>query len=157
MKLQNIFYFQAKNRTFYLIAVLILLVAAAYFNRDTSQNGNSAKFTDTTPEGFIDVNPGELSELMDQETGLVIIDVRTPGEWQDGIAEEALKINLNAHSFFDEIRDLDPDIPYLIYCNSGNRSRVASKMMIDAGFSKVYNYNGWHTQIRHEHHEWLSE
>ena len=42
----------------------------------------------------------------------------------------------------------DQDI--LIYCASGNRSTVASKILIDAGFKRIYN-------LRHGIAEWAEK
>lgn len=105
---------------------------------------------------FIDIQPGELEELLEQEE-VTIIDVRTSREWQGGIVEGALTINLNDPGFVERIGQLDADGHYLIYCNSGNRSRVASRLMLENGLENIYNYNGMHTQIRREHREISSE
>lgn len=154
MKLLDLFTFRTGNRTFYIIAALILLVVAAYLNRDSGQDTN---VKNPSVSGFVDINPGELSRLMNKEEDLVIIDVRTPGEWRNGKVAEALTIDLNSPKFQDEIQALDSSATYLIYCNSGNRSRVASNFMIESGFTNVYNYNGRHTRIRQEYSEWMSE
>ena len=168
MKIQDLIPFKGNNRTFYLIVGLILLGTAAWLHRETDspritgeriadEQDVSGRLSDMNAEGFIDVGPGDFAELRQQEEDLIIIDVRTPGEWQDGKVDEALTINLNGSSFHDEIRALDPDTPYLVYCNSGNRSRQASQIMIDEGFSRVYNYDGCHTEIRNEYRQWVME
>ncbi len=103
--------------------------------------------------GFSDIQPGGLADfLMAKEA--VIIDVRTPPEWERGMVEQALTINLNHRQFDQAIDELDRDATYLIYCNSGNRSRVASRRMVQMGFKNIYNYNGMHFQIRREYQEW---
>ncbi|MDG5767657.1 rhodanese-like domain-containing protein [Balneolales bacterium ANBcel1] len=99
---------------------------------------------------YIDIRPGELEKLL-AERDVVIIDVRTPAEWAGGTVEGALTINLSDPSFEERVTALDPDADYLIYCNSGNRSRVASHFMSANGFRSVFNYDGMHTQIRREH------
>ncbi len=102
---------------------------------------------------FTDIRPGNLGELLDSKE-VVIIDVRTPQEWDRGLVPEALRINLQDRAFADRIASLDPDANYLIYCNSGNRSRVASRYMINNGFRHVYNYDGSHFQIRREYEQY---
>ena len=42
----------------------------------------------------------------------------------------------------DRIGELDRDLPYVLYCNSGNRSADAAQLMTDLGFSEVYEVDG---------------
>ncbi len=102
--------------------------------------------------GFTDVNPGGLAEFLETNNA-VIIDVRTPREWDAGKVGSALTINLNHRGFNDAIAELDRDATYLVYCNSGNRSRIASARMVNMGFKNIYNYDGSHFQIRREYEE----
>ena len=100
---------------------------------------------------FTNIYPGNLSEILDKPD-LVIIDVRTPSEWKGGTVDVALLLNLHDRDFPDHIRQLSRDNPYLIYCNTGNRSQVVSRFMVREGFTRVFNYAGTHQQIRGEHH-----
>lgn len=100
---------------------------------------------------FSNIYPGNLADILD-EPDLVIIDVRTPAEWRGGVVEKALLLDLHHREFPDQIRQLDREKTYLIYCNTGNRSQVVSRFMVREGFSRVYNYAGTHQQIRGEYH-----
>lgn len=101
---------------------------------------------------YKDIQPGGLSELL-SEKEVVIIDVRTPAEWGRGKVGSALTFNLNHREFLSAVDELDREPSYLIYCNSGNRSRIASYHMTRMGFENIYNYNGTHFQIRQEYEE----
>ncbi len=77
----------------------------------------------------------------------LILDVRTPREYQSArIANSKLiPVQVLAQQI-ETISDYkDKDI--LIYCATGNRSTVASKILIDKGFKKIYNLksgiHGW--------------
>ncbi len=119
--------------------VLILLLLAS-----CSSSAQDARVTD--------IHPGGLADFLEQNNA-VIIDVRTPGEWEAGKVESALTINLGHRGFNEAIADLDRDATYLVYCNSGNRSRIATRRMVEMGFTNVYNYDGYHHQIRGEYKE----
>jgi rhodanese-related sulfurtransferase len=69
----------------------------------------------------------------------LIIDVRTPREYNAGHIPGAnlLPVQLFAQHLEQLEQYRDEDI--LLYCASGNRSTVAAKMLIDAGFTRVYN------------------
>ncbi len=72
----------------------------------------------------------------------IIVDVRTPGEFDGGHLEDALNLNFNSDTFRDELHKLDKDKTYLIYCRSGNRSAQAAAIMEDLGFREVYDMGG---------------
>ena len=76
------------------------------------------------------------------ESGVVTLDVRTPGEFAEGYIEGARLINFQSGNFENEIATLDKNATYAVYCRSGNRSGQAVKVMHDAGFHNVYNLNG---------------
>jgi len=102
--------------------------------------------------GFTDVNPGGLYQFLETNNA-VIIDVRTPREWDSGKVASAVTIDLSHRGFNDAVAELDRDATYLVYCNSGNRSRIASARMANMGFKNIYNYDGSHFQIRREYEE----
>ena len=77
----------------------------------------------------------------------MILDVRTPGEFAGGCIEgaELIPVQVLAAQLV-ELGSYRRD-PILLYCASGNRSTVAAKMLIDAGFEQVTNLRrgiaGW--------------
>ena len=76
------------------------------------------------------------------ESGVVTLDVRTPGEFAEGYMEGERLIDFQSGNFENEIATLDKNATYAVYCRSGNRSGQAVKVMKDAGFSNVFNMNG---------------
>ncbi len=121
---------------FRLIPVITLLLLVS-----CSSNAQQAE--------VVNIKPGNLAEFLGNNDA-VIIDVRTPGEWERGKVESALTINLNHPQFNQVISELDKDKTYLVYCNSGNRSSIASRRMAQMGFTSIFNYDGMHYQIRQE-------
>ena len=67
----------------------------------------------------------------------IIIDVRTPEEFAAGHLDGALLYNVQDPAFDAKIADLDPSIPYVVYCRSGNRSAQAVERMKAAGFTDL--------------------
>lgn len=98
-------------------------------------------------------NPGEIREMPILETitaeealllikenpDITIIDVRTTREYETGHIPGA--VNIPASTTFIDW-DLDPDIPYLVYCAAGGRSSSALRIMGEYGFTRVYNLRG---------------
>jgi len=67
----------------------------------------------------------------------VIIDVRTPEEFELGHLEGAVLINFKDASFDAKIAELDPNAEYIVYCRSGNRSAQAAARMREAGIGNI--------------------
>lgn len=68
-----------------------------------------------------------------------ILDVRTEGEFKSGHIPNASLLPVQILSKnIDQIEKYKNE-PIFVYCQSGNRSTVASKILIDEGFTKVYN------------------
>ncbi len=68
-----------------------------------------------------------------------ILDVRREREYRSGHLEGATLVPVQ--ELQKRIREVNQDRsePVLIYCASGNRSTVASKILIDHGFRNIYN------------------
>ncbi len=72
----------------------------------------------------------------------VIIDVRTPTEYNEGHIKNAKLIDIYSKDFANEIEKLDRNNSYYVYCRSGSRSSSAAGFMVSKGFTKVYNLSG---------------
>lgn len=95
-------------------------------------------------EGKIEYNKisaEEAKEIMDTEE-VIILDVRTEEEYKEGHIEGALLIpDYNLKDLAEsELPNKDDKI--LVYCKSGNRSKSASKTLIDLGYTNVYDFGG---------------
>lgn len=73
---------------------------------------------------------------------LVILDVRTPEEFAEGHLDGAVMLDFYRDDFADQLAGLDPDVPYLIYCRSGNRSGQTATIMEQLGFGDVADIDG---------------
>jgi phage shock protein E len=89
----------------------------------------------------VDLSVSEFSNKV-TEAGIITLDVRTPGEFNEGHIDGALLIDFQSGNFENEIASLDKSKTYAVYCRSGNRSGEAVKVMSDAGFTNLYNLNG---------------
>jgi rhodanese-related sulfurtransferase len=102
-----------------------------------------------------DVSPDEAYELLqkwNESPDFVILDVRTPGEYNEGHIEDALNIDFYNDGFKSDLRKLERDKAYLIYCRSGNRSGRTLDMMQQLGFKEVYNIEGGMTKWLHRNY-----
>ena len=84
----------------------------------------------------------QLIEDNNNNSDFVILDVRTPSEFESGALENAVNIDFYSETFEEEIAKLDRDTHYLIYCRSGGRSSRVLELVKSLGFSKVYEMRG---------------
>jgi rhodanese-related sulfurtransferase len=73
------------------------------------------------------------------EKGALVLDVRTPREFAGGHLENAVLLPVQElQRRMGELAE-HKERPILVYCRTGNRSTVASKLLIDAGHREVAN------------------
>lgn len=65
----------------------------------------------------------------------VVVDVRTPGEYASGHLEDAVSIDFSSSEFASRISELDEDLVYVVYCQTGNRSARAAAQMAATGLA----------------------
>ncbi|MEJ2164964.1 MAG: rhodanese-like domain-containing protein [Desulfobacterales bacterium] len=95
---------------------------------------------------YREVSANEAAQLIRNENPL-ILDVRTPGEYSRGHLKSAVLIPVQ--QLQRRLKELAPykDTEILVYCATGNRSTVASKILIDNNFRQIANMRhgiyGW--------------
>ena len=73
----------------------------------------------------------------------VILDVRTPNEFEEGHIEKSINLDFyNAQIFLDAIMKFDKECPIFVYCRSGSRSFQACEILKQMGFTKAFNLEG---------------
>ena len=88
------------------------------------------------------INMDEAITMMGEESGYVILDVRTPEEFADKHIPGAINIPNEAIGT-EEIPELpDKDQLILVYCRSGNRSKQASEKLVALGYTNIVEFGG---------------
>lgn len=120
-----------------LCTVLLLAVSgcgASIVTSDTSSVSLPSAYTHITAE--------TAKEMMDTESGYIILDVRTQEEYDESHIPGALLIP-NETIGTDDIPELpDMDQLILVYCRSGNRSQQAASKLVDLGYTNIYEFGG---------------
>ena len=80
--------------------------------------------------------------MMEEETGYIILDVRTPEEF----AEKHIPGAVNIPNETIETAEI-PELPnkdqlILVYCRSGNRSKQASEKLAALGYTNIVEFGG---------------
>ncbi len=81
-----------------------------------------------------------VSQFMDSDTEHILIDVRTAEEFAEGHIAGA--VNIPVDYIEGRLAEIPTDIPVVVYCRSGNRSARAASILVDNGYSEIYDLGG---------------
>jgi rhodanese-related sulfurtransferase len=76
------------------------------------------------------------------EPNTVLIDVRTPQEFNEGHITGAVNMDFYGDNFEVQINSIDKSKTVLVYCKSGNRSGKAASIMTKQNFNSVFDLSG---------------
>jgi rhodanese-related sulfurtransferase len=104
--------------------------------------GACASFSSCAQSSSTELTTEEFKKLMDEQSDVVILDVRTADEIKSGTIGKPVVIDYFAKDFENSIKALDKQKTYLVYCASGFRSGETVNIMIKNGFKKAFNLRG---------------
>ena len=113
-----------------LILTILLLTACGQQNQDTQE------------AVYMNITAQEAKELMDTQTGYIILDTRTQEEYDQGHIPGAILIP------YDEVLEkaegilTEKDQLILVYCRSGRRSKIAADDLVKLGYTNIREFGG---------------
>ena len=124
-----------RKRVFIIFAALLLLLTAC-------SSGGQVMDGEDMVRSYTQISQDEAKQMMQQDDGHVIVDVRRPDEFAAGHIPGAICIP-NETIGSDQPEEL-PDLAQviLVYCRSGNRSKQAEQKLFDMGYTNVYEFGG---------------
>lgn len=89
------------------------------------------------------ISPADAGTLIEKDTALVILDVRTPGEFNSGTGHLKNAILIPVGELENRLQELEfaKDKTILVYCRSGHRSGIASEILLKNGY-KIRDLQG---------------
>jgi rhodanese-related sulfurtransferase len=82
----------------------------------------------------------ELKKKLAANTSLQLLDVRTPDEFQETHLPQACLVPVD--ELRDHLQELDPSQETVVYCRVGLRGYLASRILLQSGFTNVFNLTG---------------
>ena len=123
-----------KRRIVSIIAALVFLFAVSGCASEEALSGKE--------DGYMRINAQKAKEMMESLEKFVLLDARTEEEFSEGLIPGAMVIPHDEVFERAEAEILEKDVPVFVYCRSGNRSRTASKALVELGYSEVYEFGG---------------
>ena len=105
---------------------------------------------------YKNVYPEDLGHQLKANPGYLLLDVRSKGENEDTSSMASVNIghlknakNIDVRQLGARLNELQDfkNSPVFVYCSHSQRSRRASKMLADSGFTHVFNINGGLTTL----------
>lgn len=90
--------------------------------------------------GVKDLSVQQLQQWLNEEKKIQLIDVREPDEWEICSLPQAMFIPMRMVG--SVIPQLQKDVPLVLLCHHGMRSRMVAQQLDAAGFPAVYNVEG---------------
>jgi phage shock protein E len=108
-----------------------LIVTLALFNLFSFAHAADAK----------NVTIDEAAKIVQTNTNVVVLDVRTPREFEAGHIKGATNINFNDKDFAKKVAALDKNKTYIIHCAAGGRSGKACEQIKTLDFKNMLHMN----------------
>ena len=91
---------------------------------------------------YTQITMDKAVEMMESESGYIILDVRTVEEFNERHIPGAICVPNESIGTepIDELPQKDQII--LVYCRSGRRSKEASEKLVAMGYSNIYEFGG---------------
>ena len=118
-----------KKLIFLLLAVMMLTACG-----QDKENNQGAVYMNITAE--------EAKQIMDNEEGYIILDVREQDEYDAGHIPGAIVISHEEIAEKAEEVLTDKEQLILVYCRSGRRSKIAAEALVELGYTNIKEFGG---------------
>jgi rhodanese-related sulfurtransferase len=98
------------------------------------------------------IKANDLQKKVDQQTDLLIFDLRDETAYKNGHIPGARCIDFNAITTdFPIVNEETENIPVILYCKTGVKSRLAAEWVVNAGYQNVHSllqgFTSWQGDI----------
>ena len=97
---------------------------------------------DTAVSNDWEISAREVARMMQEGEDVVLIDCRTPEEWEMARIDGAMLVPLQELSIrIGELRELE-ERPIVVHCHKGKRSMTVTSVLRELGFANVRSMSG---------------
>jgi len=144
----------AKPLALFLAVMCVVLLAGCFLlpgaepsvlpdEQETGQGSNSLQPSDNEEERLYQtITAAEALRMMEGAQEFIILDVRSPEEFQEEHIEGALLIPGNELATRAPSELPDKDALIFVYCRAGSRSAVAADLLASMGYTNIYDMGG---------------
>lgn len=134
------------KKLFAILLAGVIMVGSAACSKSDSGSSQPADNNQQQPAvEVMEMKGQELVDLMADEAKsaeTVVVDVRKTEEFDAGHIEGAMNVTLEEIQENPALLEAYKEKTVVLYCNTGNRSGKAAKVLVDNGYTTVYNADG---------------
>ena len=116
-----------------LVFLLLAVMTLAACGQDKGNNQGAV---------YVNITAEEAKEIMDNEEGYIIMDVREQDEYDAGHISGAILIPYTQIEAKANEMLPDKDQLILVYCRSGRRSKIAAEALAELGYTNIKEFGG---------------
>ena len=132
----------------FIIIATGVITLAGMFTLPSCSKAEAPQAVATTQQGvqratkITHVNAVQSSAWIKENTDTVVLDIRTPKEFNSGHIDGAVNINFYDNDFSTQLQALDMSKDYVVHCRSGGRSGKSLATFKKLGFKHVVHMDG---------------
>ena len=140
------------NLNFSVFILIIGLFMNSSCEQKEAENSVTESMVLTVQETKIEnIKAMEAAKILEKNPDMMVLDIRTPEEFNSGHIPKSINIDYNAENFELEIKKLDRSKPYLMHCRSGFRSTAALDIFRKLKFYHIIHIDdgilGWNKEL----------
>ena len=116
--------------------LILILLAVVLLTACGNKNENNQETV------YMNITAEEAKQIMDTETGYIILDVRTQEEYDESHIPGAIVIPNTEIETRAEQELTDKGQMILVYCRSGRRSKQAAEILVTLGYTNIKEFGG---------------
>ena len=126
------FFEYGKNKIFIPILIVIIFLSGIMSFFGCNAIGD--------PKEVIPISTEKVNQIIEKGKDYIILDVRTQEEYDSGYLKDSILIPVD--DLEERINEVPRGKPIIVYCRSGRRSARAAEILLNNGFSPVYDMQG---------------
>lgn len=134
-----------------IIVIGLVLICIGITACDTVGNTETQTLNESTASvhnddskglSYTKIKPEEAKKRLENEKGIILLDVRTQEEYTEKHIPDSLLIPVEEIEKEALTKLTDKNVIIFVYCRSGRRSAIASEALAKMGYARVYDLGG---------------
>jgi rhodanese-related sulfurtransferase len=105
------------------------------FESFVANGGKTGTVRIVPPKEFLVLEGEAGTQIKSNSDNHVVLDIRKPGEWSDGVLPNAVTITLQ--ELEEKIEQVPRDKVIHVYCKSGGRAKMAASILQNNGVKEI--------------------
>ena len=130
-----------KNKLFIILVIITIISMFSFMTGGCKIAEEETPIVESeTVSGITLISIEEVFEIIKNNEDYIILDVRTQEEYGEGHIGSVVLISVD--ELEGRLDELPEDKPIIVYCKAGVRSNTAASILIENGFTQVYDMSG---------------